>query len=138
MLNNSKETGHFELEPNDNDATLSAETFQNTLKTFSKEVDQSKGIERTLLVKKHIKQVNYTKDEITVSLFYKTSCVRENIKSPASGRAGAAAGRSDKTGNKKSPWGTPGGFEVVKDFKSEQTVDIVLPNTIHGCRKKDL
>jgi len=61
---------------------------------------------------------------------------------PASGRVGAAAGRSSVSlaDKKITPISTDRGNhqEWLRDSSSSQTIDIILPNTIHGCKKKDL
>jgi len=51
---------------------------------------------------------------------------------------GAAAGRIPEKAKKIPYQGTLVGDKVVKGFKSDLTINIVLPNAIHGSRKKDL
>jgi len=61
---------------------------------------------------------------------------------PASGRVGAAAGRSSVSlaDKKITPTDICRGND--KDWlpcsSGERTIDIIIPNSIHGCKKKDL
>ena len=43
---------------------LSSQTLQNILKIFLKSLAQQKGIERNLLIKKFIKNILYSKEQI--------------------------------------------------------------------------
>jgi DNA invertase Pin-like site-specific DNA recombinase len=49
---------------------LSSQTLQNILKIFLKSLAQQKGIERNLLIKKFIKNILYSKEEIQINLYY--------------------------------------------------------------------
>ena len=49
---------------------LSSQTLQNILKIFLKSLAQQKGIERNLLIKKFIKNVLYSKEQIQINLYY--------------------------------------------------------------------
>jgi hypothetical protein len=49
---------------------LSSQTLQNILKIFLKSLAQQKGIERNLLIKKFIKNILYSKEQIQINLYY--------------------------------------------------------------------
>ena len=138
MLNNSNAGGHAGHEPEGKKPQFSAEILENTLKILVKKVRAKKALEKNISIKKYIKKIVYSKEEIVISLFYKTSCEGVNTARPDSGRAGAAAVRPPKLKNKKSPWVTPGGSRVVGESFSPITIDIILPNTIHGSKNKGL
>jgi hypothetical protein len=105
---------------------------------------QKKGIEKSLWVKKFIKRVDYSKDEIAVSLYYGENPGKEAVKSDASGWVRAATGKDKNSDfNKEIP------TSIVRNKSSEcitwlpfsdslQTITIVLHNTIHGCKRKNL
>ena len=113
MLNNSKATDRSGHELKEEGPLFSAESLEKTLKTFTGQMQKKKALERNITAKKHIKAILYSKDEIVLSLYYKTSFEGEEFLSPTSGRVGAAAGRIPEFWKKISPWGTPGGYEVV-------------------------
>jgi len=93
-------------------------------------------------VKKFIKNIYYSKEEVAVILYYKRSSEDTNSFYTASGWVGAAACRNSVSTHPKkiTPISTDRGNhqERLPDLGSPQTVDIILPNTIHGCKKKDL
>ncbi len=49
---------------------LSSQTLQNILKIFLKSLAQKKGIEKNLLIKKFIKNILYSKEQIQINLYY--------------------------------------------------------------------
>ncbi len=49
---------------------FSSQILQNILKIFLKSLAQQKGIERNLLIKKFIKNILYSKDQIQINLYY--------------------------------------------------------------------
>jgi len=77
-----------------------------------------------------------------LSLYYKRSFDEDSSVCLASGRVGAAAGQDvgSGCGQKITPISTDRGNcqEWLPYSGSPQTVDIILPNTIHGCKKKDI
>jgi len=111
--------------------------FQN----FIKILPEKKGIEKNLWVKKFIKKVDYSREEIALVLYYKRiESVDKGIS--ASGRAEENAGRNlDMTGFKKDSVAASGSSNRqiwLRGLDSPQTILIILPNTIHGCKRKDL
>jgi len=49
---------------------LSSQMLQNILKIFLKFLSQQKGIEKNLLIKKFIKNILYSKEQIQIKLYY--------------------------------------------------------------------
>jgi len=144
-LNNSQAGDRIGLEPLQTcseSLKISAEIFEQTLRLFVKGLFERKGIEKNLWAKKFIKSIVYCKEEIAVSFYYKSSSEEVKTFYPASGRVGAAAGRSivSLADKKIIPIITDrdNHQEWLRDSSSSQTIDIILPNTIHGCKKKDL
>ncbi len=119
-----------------------SDRIEQTLRLFVKGLFERKGIEKNLWAKKFIKNIKYCKEEIAVSFYYKRSSEEVNPSYPASGRVGAAAGHSSRlsAGQKITPISTDRGNhqEWLPNSGNLQTIDIILPNTIHGCKKKDL
>jgi len=52
-------------------SNISPEIFLQTLKNFTEILPEKKGIEKSLWVKKFIKRVDYSKEEIAILLYYK-------------------------------------------------------------------
>jgi len=50
--------------------SLSSQTLQNILKIFLTSLAQQKGVERNLLIKKFIKNILYSKEQIQINLYY--------------------------------------------------------------------
>ncbi len=77
-----------------------------------------------------------------LTLYYERRFDEEKDAIFGSGRVGAAAAENAAVGSgqKISPTGTcrANHQEWLPDSGSSQTIDIILPNTIHGCKKKDL
>jgi len=144
-LNNSQASDRIGLELSQTcseSSKISAEIFEQTLRLFVKGFFERKGIEKNLWAKKFIKRIVYSKEEIAVSFYYKSSSDEVKPFYPASGRVGAAAGRSlvSLADKKITPISSDRGNhqEWLRDSNSSRTIDIILPNTIHGCKKKDL
>ncbi|NQT67772.1 MAG: recombinase family protein [Actinobacteria bacterium] len=106
MLNHSSSSGRTELEPSQScsdSLNISPEIFMQTLQNFAGILPEKKGIEKSLWVKKFIKRVDYSKEEIAVVLYYKGLKDADHGIS-ASGRAKENAGRNSKlNGSKKEP-----------------------------------
>ena len=70
-LNNDPESGYrFGHELTQECSPLSSQTLQNILKIFLKSLAQQKGIERNLLIKKFIKDILYSKEQMQINLYY--------------------------------------------------------------------
>jgi len=92
-----------------------------------------KGIEKNLLVKKFFKSIIYSKESIELNLFLPPAKSPENEKSPAEG-----GGNSDF--NKKNGYSNslPQKSGCSYRLSTNYIIPIILPNTIHQCRKKNL
>ena len=123
-------------------AKISAEIFAQTLQHFLKILPDKKSFEKNLWAKKFIKNIVYSKQEISITLYYKRVSEQEGFVSTASGRVGAAAGRNQFSAHQeKTPLTNKdkrGCQEWLPVFNSPQTITITLPNAIHACRKKNL
>ena len=96
-LNNFQAGDRIGLEPSQScsePAKISGEIFAQTLQHFVKILPLKKGIEKNLWLKKFIKNIDYSKDEIAVTVYYQRSFEDENSSLSASGWVGAAAGRN--------------------------------------------
>ena len=70
-LNNDSSIGYRSgLELTNLCSPLSPQTLQNILKLFLETLAQKKGIEKNLLIKKFIKNILYSKDQIQINLYY--------------------------------------------------------------------
>jgi hypothetical protein len=109
-----------------------------TLKNFTEILPEKKGIEKSLWIRKFIKRIDYSKEEIALSLYYK-------------GNHGAALKIStsdqtkkndDRNLNLSNPKVSPETLDYslknakwLRNMNFNQTVSIILPNTIHACKK---
>ena len=85
-------------------AEISAEIFAQTLQRFVKILPKKRGIEKNLWAKKFIKNIHYSKEEIVITLYYKTSSEEESSAYLTSGWVGAATGQmTDSSTYKKIP-----------------------------------
>jgi hypothetical protein len=100
-----------------------------------------KGIEKSLWVRRFIKGIDYSRDEIALFLYYKGS-EGTGYGIPASDRAKENAGRNlvmidSKENLGISDWSSSC-YTWLRDLDFSQTIPIILPNTIHSCKKKNL
>jgi len=112
-----------------------------TLQNFVGILPEKKGIEKSLWVKKFIKRVGYSKEEIALILYYKRlESIDKEIS--ASGRTEENAGRNSVLLNTKKDLFTSedslSDSNWLRGLDFQQTISIILPNTIHSCKKKNL
>ncbi len=69
-LNSDKSDDQTGLEPPEVCPPFSSETFENSLKIFLSGLSDKKGVEKNIWVKKFIKQIDYAKDQIALTLYY--------------------------------------------------------------------
>lgn len=103
-LNFNKEDDRLGFEPSQvspENMIISPEIFMHSLQQFIKILPQKKGIDRSLWVKKFIKKIKYSKEEIAVSIYYGKNSVEEAVKSDASGWVRAATGKDEDLDFKK-------------------------------------
>ena len=83
---------------------ISPEIFMHGLQQFIKILPQKKGFDKSLWVKKFIKIIKYSRDEIAVTAYCRENTGEEAIMSDASGWAGAATGKDNSSDfNKEIP-----------------------------------
>ena len=102
-INNTAPGDRIGLEPSVESSKISPEIFEQTLKIFVKSLSKKRGIEKNLWVKKFIERIDYSKEEIAISFYYKSGCKEENPAFLASGRRPTAAGRNLFSPQAKSP-----------------------------------
>jgi len=94
-----------------------------TLAAFVKSLPSKKGIEKNLLAQKFIKSIKYCKESIELNLFLSPA---ENKKiASEGGEISVNSVRNNKNG-------------CSFRLSSNHIIPIILPNTIHQCRKKNL
>jgi len=95
-LNFNKEDDLLGLEPSQlslENVIISPEIFMHALQQFIKILPQKKGIEKSLWVKKFIKKIEYSRDEIAVTAYYRENPGEEITADVASGWVRAATGK---------------------------------------------
>jgi site-specific DNA recombinase len=105
-LNHDLSGGRTGFEPSQTTSDspiFSPEIFIQTLQNFTDILPEKKGIEKSLWVKKFIKRIDYSRDEIALFLCYKEHRGVDHIIS-TSGRVEENTGRNSKlNGSKKDP-----------------------------------
>jgi hypothetical protein len=112
---------------------FSAQTLFEVLKFFVSELKKSKGIERNLLAKKFSPKIFYSPETIKLRLILPQSGGEAAVNaSPAQ----LAAGRGERTiPFEKSEFVM---CSIAPNLENPQTFEIVLPNLIHKCKKRNL
>jgi len=72
-----------------------------------------------------------------ITLYYKRSFGENDFDGNGSGCPHPAAAISSGFLKEKRPTFSEASFKMAPDLEPNQTIDIILPNTIHGCKKKD-
>lgn len=108
------------------------------LKTFVKGLSARKGIEKNLWVKKFIQKIRYSKDEIEINLYYKEGSEKSSETQIPSGRVRATAGKNEGLAEKNKVANGDTLLKMAPSLQSARVVSIILPNTIHKCRKKNV
>jgi len=137
-LNNSDLGDRIGLELSVESPKISAEIFEQTLRLFVKGLYERKGIDRNIWVKNFIKKIIYSKEEIFITLYYKRSFEEKDFTENISGRPHPTTDISRYTLKEKRPTFDEASFNLAPDLKFTRTIDIILPNTIHACKKKNL
>ena len=123
-------------------AKISAEIFAQTLQHFVKILPEKKGIEKNLWAKKFIKNIDYSKEEIAVILYYKRGSEDTNSSYTTSGCPHPASGRNSFSAHpKKIPTIhlDSGDYQDwLPDSGSPQTITMILPNNVYACKRKNL
>ena len=101
-------------------------------------------MKKSSLIKKFIKKIKYSRDEIAVTAYYRENPGEEIAANDAGGWVRAATGKTEnpKFGKKVfTNIGRENSYESsdwLHSSDSLQTIKIVLTNTIHGCKRKNL
>jgi len=122
---------------------FSAETIVSILKSFLSFLSQRRGVERNLLVKRFIKGILYSKENIKIALFYSENLKDFQISETKESPALLSQGRANFLDTDKGTSFPPQQREFVSDYsgagiKRFQTFSIILPNLIHKSKKLDL
>ena len=95
-LNFNKEDDLLGLEPSQlslENVIISPEIFMHALQQFIKILPQKKGIEKSLWVKKFTKKVDYSKEEIVITVYCRENSEEKIFTGNAGGWVGAATGK---------------------------------------------
>ncbi|MFC1807760.1 recombinase zinc beta ribbon domain-containing protein [Candidatus Omnitrophota bacterium] len=92
-LNNTHTSERAGLELTDESSKISSDLVQQNLKILIDGASKITEIDKNIWYKKFIKGIDYSKEEIVISLYYLSGFEKEAANIPASGRVGAAAGR---------------------------------------------
>jgi len=117
---------------------LFSQTLQNILKIFLKSLAQQKGIERNLLIKKFIKNILYSKEQIQINLYYTEdfdAFKKSNIPSGV-GWGGDKKEKGISISLSENPQFVMSKMAPLS--KTLRTIPIVLPNTIHQSKQRNL
>ena len=138
-LNHDSKMGyHSGLELTKSCLKFSSDTIQFLLSSLLSLLARQKGIERNLLIKKFIKDIIYSKEEIQINLYYSTDFTSQN--SSALPLKDGWEGLKGKRGNyplKLSDFEFVS-KEVAPELKSNQTFPIILPNIVHQNKGRNL
>jgi hypothetical protein len=137
-----------ELEPSPSRSEIDPKSVQKNLKDLVDYLEKASKIERVLAMKRYIRDILYSKESIQINMFCQPQLIdSQNIKNPdpllnraVCGRAAAAANRerllSPQT--KMATANSSHSLNLAAHGSFLRTVPIILPNTIHGCKKKNL
>ena len=99
-LNFNKEDDRLGFEPSQvspENVIISPEIFMHGLQQFIKILPQKKGFDKSLWVKKFIKKIKYSRDEIAVTAYYRGNPGKEITANGAGGWVGAATGKENNS-----------------------------------------
>ena len=112
-----------------------------TLQNFTEILPEKKGIEKSLWVKKFIKRLDYSREEIALLLYYK-GIENADFKISTGSQVDENVSRNLKMSNSEKNISAPdfslNNSKWLRNMDFNRTISIILPNTIHACRKKNL
>ena len=116
----------------------SSQTLQNILKIFLKSFAQQKGIEWNLLIKKFIKDILYSKEQIQINLYYSNDfdTFKNSIFPSGVGPGGDKREKDASTSFSENPHFVMSKMAPLS--KPLRTVPIILPNTIHQSKQRNI
>jgi hypothetical protein len=115
--------------------------ISQTLTRFLSQVNQTRHMERTLLVKRFIPRIDYSKTQIAVNLDFSGGFSRNETEGAGVGQAGGV-----RVETKKPQENFPCGY-AENQFDGERqvafalparTTVVVWPSGIHACKRKDI
>jgi hypothetical protein len=119
--------GRSGLELSFDSSQISSEIFVHTLQALVAGLRSRRGTDKSIFLKKHIKNIFYSPSQIKISLFISMNSdtnKKEKTQLGFSPSSGELLVRNSRFGSASS--GNP------------NHLTIILPNTIHGSKKKDL
>ena len=131
---NSRAAGRIGLEPTDlcsEPLKISGEILAQTLGRFLKTLPLKKGIEKNLWAKKFIQRISYSPAEIRLNLNYFQDSSRAQNPVPESTKPESVL-LSGFSENKFA------GLKLAPHSLALRTIEVILPNPIHACKKKNL
>ena len=142
---------HKGLELSASCSPIDPKTVQKNLKDLVDYLEKASKIEQALIIKNYIKDILYSKESIQINMLCHPQLIdRQSIKNPAPllnvqacGWVGAAASPTVQENflAQKQKGVTLKSNSFIKHgspWFNSQTFPIILPNTIHGCKKKNL
>jgi hypothetical protein len=139
---------HKGLEPSASCSPIDPKTIQENLTSLVSYLEKASKVEQVLVLRKHIKSILYSKESIQINLLCHPELIdRQSIKNPAPllnvqacGWVGAAASPAifEKSQEKSPTLKSRALLKMAPQGFLQRTIPIILPNTIHGCKKKDL
>ena len=111
---------------------------RQSLQLFVKGITEKRGVDKNLWAKKFIKEIQYSESDIQINLYYSNNY--ENL-NPSD-----FSGRSEKIQRKTAePFSSHDSDFSVCDKQNggafqnaSNYISIILPNTIHRCKKRNL
>ncbi|MCX5782113.1 MAG: hypothetical protein NT145_05365, partial [Elusimicrobia bacterium] len=102
---------------------------------FVKGLREKKGIEKSFWAKKFIQSIVYSKEKVVVNLNTFTNCLpplSETPQIPFTNKKEEGFSPSSFIPSQFVPLGNAAHLILFR------TVDVILPNMIHGCKSKDI
>ena len=133
---NHESGGRSGLEPQEEKSIFDHKVIQSNLLELLKSLNESSEIDRISAVKNSIKAIEYSKEKIYVTLYYKTPCADENLEFSNCSRPHPTAVDFLPNKNRSTYGSTPTLNSLVACLKQTLTSPIILSNEIHSCKGK--
>jgi hypothetical protein len=110
-----------------------------TLHHFLKTIPQKKGIEKNLYIKKFIKEIIYSEENIQINLYFSKDFAPQNF-SKSNFRDEWEGDNLKGNLYSENPKNLVCSNKNGSPFREEPNfiIPIIIPNTIHKCKKKNL
>jgi len=139
---------HKGLELSASCSPIDPKMVQENLKNLVSYLEKASKIEQALAIKRYMKDILYSKESIQINMLCHPEVIdRQSLKNPAPllnvqacGWVGAAASPAifEKSQEKSPTLKSRALSNMAPHLESKRTIAIILPNTIHSCKKKDL